>query len=378
MIKEYDVIIVGAGPAGSSFAYNLKRMNSSIRILLLDKSSFPRYKPCGGGVSPEIANYFDFSLEPVIDYVCNDVVMRAGGQDYITNKYPLWMVRREKFDTFIVEQAKNIGVEVITECLAEKLLNKANECILQTDVGDFKSKIIVLAHGSRGTLAKKCGYDIDNKIFAALEYEHYTKNQHGKLFVDFDNIQNGYAWNFPKSDGLSLGVGGVFKGSNIKVSLPNKLKEYISKFNVIKVDKNNLHGHPIEMYSGRKNLVNNRVILIGEIAGCVDPLTAEGIRPAVKSGYLAASVVNDYFKSNNLTTLKKYNKMFHKEIGSDLRYASIMAWFLYNYYDRVVSIIASNIAVHAFMSVFSGNSTYKEKIHFRRISSMLLKVILNR
>ena len=54
MTKLYDVIIIGAGPSGTSCAYNIKRLNPEANVLLLDKAEFPRYKPCGGGVSPRL------------------------------------------------------------------------------------------------------------------------------------------------------------------------------------------------------------------------------------------------------------------------------------------------------------------------------------
>lgn len=378
MNHKYDVIVIGAGPSGCSFSYNLKKLNPDASILLLDKSEFPRYKPCGGGVSPEVANYFDFDLTSQIDYVCNKMVMQANKQEYISDKYPLWMVRREKFDDFLMQKARGIGVEFLNECEALEVINGKNECQVKTGKGNFSSDLVVLAHGSRGIIHKKLSINLENKVFAALEYEHYTNNLDGNLYINLDIIRCGYAWNFPKSDGLSLGAGGSFKGKNKKQSLPKALKDYVSDFKVESVDKEHLHGHPVETYSGRKNLVYNRVLLIGEIAGCVDPLTAEGIRPAIKSGFIAANTVSEFLTTNKLLSLKKYNKAFHNEIGKDLRYANIMGYFLYKHYDRVLPIISSKHAINGFMSVFSGQATYREKIHFKRIISMLIRVIFKK
>lgn len=376
MNTQYDVIVIGAGPSGSAFSYNLKKLNSAANILLLDKAIFPRYKPCGGGVSPEVVNYFDFDLTDEIDYVCNQVVMKANNQEFSSYKYPLWMVRRERFDDFLVSKARNIGVEILNDCEALGVVNAKEECIVKTNNGDFRSKVVILAHGSRGILQKKLGIDLKNKVFAALEYEHYTNDLDGKLYVDFDTIKHGYAWNFPKSTGLSLGAGGSFKGQSKKIGLPQALKNYVKNFNVETIEKEHLHGHPIEAYSGRRKLVYNRVLLIGEIAGCVDPLTAEGIRPAIKSGYLAARSVSKYLSTKKLSILKQYNKDFHNEIGKDLRYAGIMGYFLYKYYNRIIPIISSANSINSFMGVFSGQSTYRQKINFKRISNMIIRVIL--
>ncbi|MBX9598777.1 MAG: geranylgeranyl reductase family protein [Burkholderiales bacterium] len=376
MTKLYDLIIIGAGPSGTSCAYNIKRLNPGARVLLLDKAEFPRYKPCGGGVSPEVANYLDFDLKPAIDSVCDTVVMVANGQEITADKYPLWMVRREKFDNYLLSKVKDKGVEFKHSVEVQDIITTNETPTVITSIGEFQAKIVIIAEGGRGKLAKKLGYAAKNTILAAMEYEHYTAESDGKLYIDFDYNDSGYAWNFPKSDGLSLGIGGFVKGKEKgKVGLPHKLLNYTKQFSVNELDKKNLHGHPILLYSGRQKLVHNRVMLIGEIAGCVDPLTAEGIRPAIKSGFLAAKVINYALAKNDFKSLVNYDLAFHKEIGSDFYYARIMSYFLNKNLKRVLPMLTSARAVNAFMSVFSGKSTYHEKINWRRIGKLIWKSI---
>lgn len=222
MIKHYDVVIVGAGPSGTSCAYNIKRFNPQASVLLLDKADFPRYKPCGGGVSPEVQNYFDFDLMPGIDSICNEVVMVANGKQISSDKHPLWMVRREKFDNFLLEKARLIGVNFIGNCEVKEIIQESNQAAVLTSLGKFDAKVVVIAEGSLGKLAKKLGYTVKHTLFAAMEYEKYTSKLDGKLYIDFDYNDSGYAWNFPKSDGLSLGIGGLSK-EHSKLGLPKKL-----------------------------------------------------------------------------------------------------------------------------------------------------------
>ena len=110
----YDCIIVGAGPAGGTAAYHLAKKGRS--VLVLEKDSLPRYKPCGGGVSSAIAQWFDFDFSPAISakvdtsrftWKLEDVV-----EAKIGTKEPIWMVRREVFDHFLVQQAQNQGAEL--------------------------------------------------------------------------------------------------------------------------------------------------------------------------------------------------------------------------------------------------------------------------
>lgn len=100
---------------------------------------------------------------------------------------------------------------------------------VQTDSqGSLSARLIVLAEGGRGKLAKKLGIAPHNNILVAMEYEHYTDNLDGRLYLDFDYNVSGYAWNFPKSDGLSLGIGGFLKGKARNGGLPGKLANYDS------------------------------------------------------------------------------------------------------------------------------------------------------
>ena len=370
----FDVIIIGAGPSGSSCAYNLKRNYPAVKVLLLDKSEFPRYKPCGGGVSPEVANYLDFDLIPGVDSICNEVVMVANGRQIMTENYPLWMVRREVFDNYLLSQAKEAGVEFCSGCeVADIQKNNDDNYQVLTTTGNLFAKIVVIAEGGRGKLAKKLGIAPKNNILAAMEYEHYTTSLDGKLYIDFDYNDSGYAWNFPKSDGLSLGIGGLIKGRVKGAGLPKKLTSYAKQFKVDKLIKEHLHGHPIELYSGKQKLVYDRIILIGEIAGCVDPLTAEGIRPAIKSGYLAAKSIVLALKNNDLGQVKSYSNIFHEEIGKDMQRARLMSYFLNQHMQKVLPMLSNEAAVRGFMQVFSGQSSYTEKINLRRVLKLITR-----
>ena len=105
----YDCIVVGAGPAGASAAYHLSKRGH--QVLLLEKALLPRYKPCGGGVSPEIAQWFDFSFEPVISQKVTRAryTWKLGEVIEADLETPIWLGRRNEFDHYIVKQAQGQG-----------------------------------------------------------------------------------------------------------------------------------------------------------------------------------------------------------------------------------------------------------------------------
>lgn len=107
----FDCIIVGAGPAGGTAAYHLAKKGRS--VLVLEKETLPRYKPCGGGVSPVVADWFDFDFSPAISLKVKTVRYTWNMEDVVLadlqTPEPIWMVRRDIFDHFLIQQAQNKG-----------------------------------------------------------------------------------------------------------------------------------------------------------------------------------------------------------------------------------------------------------------------------
>jgi len=110
----YDCIVVGAGPAGGSAAYHLAKRGR--RVLVLEKEALPRYKPCGGGVSPQVAEWFDFDFSPAISLKTRDFRFTWNLSDPVelnlSELEPIWMVRRDIFDQFLIQQAQRQGAEL--------------------------------------------------------------------------------------------------------------------------------------------------------------------------------------------------------------------------------------------------------------------------
>lgn len=374
----YDVIIIGAGPSGSSCANNIKRFHPSASVLLIDKATFPRYKPCGGGISNEVKNYLDFDFSEAVSYYNRDVILKAN-QTTTQTQCDMILVRREQFDNFLVKKAADNGVTVLMNHEVTDIQHEKKHAIVKTNHGDFEGKIIVIAEGSLGRLARKLKIAPKNNVAPALEYEHESRMSQDILQVDFDYNQSGYAWVFPKSDGLSMGVGRFSKQKKEnEASLQEQLKRYLADHGVHEIKRSQQHGHPVQLYSGKHNLVHGRIMLIGEIAGCVDPLTAEGIRPAIKSGFYAAKTIALALQKNKLSLLKKYNRDFHHHIGKDFRYARFAAYFLFRYFEKLLPQFSTPRAANAFVSVFNGEKQYSDYIGIKKILKIVKQTFSKR
>ena len=169
----YDCIVVGAGPAGATSAYHLAKKGYS--VLLLEKASLPRYKPCGGGVSPIVQEWFDFDFSPAISVKSNRVLCTWENEDVVevdlTNN-PIWMVRRDVFDHFLVKQAVKQGVTLQDNTEVTAIEFNSDHWQVKTQTGVFTGKYLIGADGSKGSMAKWLGFKKQKKsIVGALELE---------------------------------------------------------------------------------------------------------------------------------------------------------------------------------------------------------------
>ncbi|MDR9404836.1 MAG: FAD-dependent oxidoreductase, partial [Halothece sp. Uz-M2-17] len=174
MSQFYDCIIVGSGPAGASAGYHLAKRGYS--VLILEKESLPRYKPCGGGVSPIIQEWFDFDLSPAISLKVNATRYTWQQDDPVEvpleNTESLWMVRRDVFDYFLVQQGQKKGVNLVENTLVTGVEEQNHQVSIKTRYGNYQGRYLIAADGGRGPLAGWLGFKNRKRVLAgALETE---------------------------------------------------------------------------------------------------------------------------------------------------------------------------------------------------------------
>jgi len=325
----YDCIIVGAGPAGGTAAYHLAKRGRS--VLVLEKESLPRYKPCGGGVSPAIAKWFDFDFSPAISVKVNTIRYTWKMDDPVQAKLntpePMWMVRRDIFDHFLIQQAQKQGAELRDNTEVKSIEFKSDHWQVNTASGTFSGRYLIAADGAKGPMAKLLGFkERKRRLGGALEVEAPAQVQNGHIaHFEFGMVKNGYIWNFPKADGYSIGIG-TFRGGEGQ-DFKSILSEYATLFGIdIKTSKQ--YGHPLCLWDGNQKLHTQNAILAGEAACVVDPMTAEGIRPSIFSGLKAAEAI-DRAIAGELNALERYTQTITEEWGADMAWAQKLAAVFY-------------------------------------------------
>ncbi|MEB3289241.1 MAG: geranylgeranyl reductase family protein [Leptolyngbya sp.] len=327
----YDCIIVGAGPAGSTAAYHLSRAGH--QVLLLEAATLPRYKPCGGGVSPQVAEWFDFDFTPAISIKARKLRYTLNLQDPVEVELPedraVWMVRRDQFDHFIVQQAQRQGATLWDGTKAKSIEAKGDTWQVETSQGPVEGRFLIAADGARGSMAKWLGFTQRRyRLAAAIEIEpRLDMPDEPVVHFDLGMLKQGYVWNFPKADGYSIG-GGVFRsGDQRRQDLRGPVADYAAEFDV---DAKAVQpfGHPIFIWDGPQPLHTHRALLAGEAACVVDPFTAEGIRPSIFSGVKAADAISQALQGDD-GAIPRYSEVMNREWGEEMRWARRLAQVVY-------------------------------------------------
>lgn len=320
----FDCIVVGAGPAGSITAYQLAQRGHS--VLLLEKHTLPRYKPCTGAIAPSIADWLDFDITPAIDQKLRRIryTWQMGDpiEANLETEEPMWIVRRDIFDHYLVKQALKAGVTLNDGTLVLGIEFKDNAWIVETEHGTNAGRYLVAADGADGPMARWLGFKAEKvRQSYVLEIDLPEPVANPTMAFEFGLVKQGCLWNFPKHQRHSLGIT-RFVGNTLKhpeQSLAAYAQDLGSSF-----EAGQLYAHGLKLWNGNQPLHTQQALLVGEAAALVDPMTAEGIRPAIFSGIKAAAAIDNALKGDK-QALAHYSQTIHSEWGNDIQWSQRIA-----------------------------------------------------
>ncbi|WP_083449880.1 geranylgeranyl reductase family protein [Luteipulveratus mongoliensis] len=288
--ETYDVVVVGAGPAGSSAARAAAQAGA--RTLVLDRAQFPRYKTCGGGlIGPTLAHLPDDFDLPVQQNIHRATFTLAGRRTTTrsADRTVLRLVNRTDLDDRLLHAAATAGADVRQGVTVTAVEETGDLVTLRTSAGPVRARWVIGADGSASRLGRHVGVEVrqtDLGLEVELDAGPAADWDH-RIAIDFGPHPGSYAWVFPKDGLLTVGVI-MAKGQ------PEQTRAYLSSF----IEQQRLSGLPEVRSSGHLTrcrtpdspLGRGRVLLAGDAAGLLEPWTREGISYAVRSGLLAGSV----------------------------------------------------------------------------------------
>lgn len=359
----FDCIIVGAGPAGGSAAYHLAKNGHS--VLILDKAEFPRTKSCGGGVSPAIAQWFDFDFAPVVQNHVSQVKytfkMSDSAEVQLEGVTPMWMVQREQFDNFLIEQATGKGAEFKSGVELTGASLQGDTWQVQTSAGTFEGKYLIAADGANSTVAKLLGMDDTSTVAAAsLQVPGEVSDRRKSMaFFDFGSLKNGFMWCFPKADGYSFSAAYVRNPKGKPDELKKQLYKYAEIFD-LDPSLGEYREHPLNLWEKERTIHGDRFVLAGEAAGIVDPLIGEGIRPAMFTGVKAAEAIIGAL-NGDANALANYTESINKEWGDNLAKADFLAGIFYKAPKIAYKVgVKRPVAGQLMGKILCGESSYSQ------------------
>jgi menaquinone-9 beta-reductase len=313
---DYDVIVVGGGPAGCAFTRSLIGRDSTLRALLVDKSRFPRDKVCGDALThhaiPAVRRVFPELqwLTPSDSFTSREVLQYPNGRSLVREGRALDVIPRVDFDNALWQATTDAGAETLEGARVTGILTdggRVRGVKVQRDGAErvLTCRLLVGADGSRSVVRRATGLpDRDYVIHALRHYVRDVPETTNGLIFFFDLPHWGYFWIFPfVRDGerwANLGYGNASDNRRLKERFWHycrtpEVRRYLGDARF----EGKLVGFPLNMarftWTGRlsRPLWGPGYILLGDAASLIHPLSGEGISFAIESGRIAADILLD-------------------------------------------------------------------------------------
>ncbi|MGQ0571998.1 MAG: NAD(P)/FAD-dependent oxidoreductase, partial [Armatimonadota bacterium] len=293
--------------------------------LLLDKEAFPRDKPCGGGVCVRAARLLPFDLTPVVERTAYGVQfsLRQTRSFSLRSSNPLtYQTQRSRLDTLLVERAVAAGVRLRERSPIRSVERYSSHVVIRGGNQIFEGRALVAADGANGSTARLAGLKVYRRIGIAMEANAtppggVPREWEDLVGLDLGAVPGGYGWIFPRGDHVNIGVGGWLQTA---ASLRGHLAKLVRFYGLDAGRLWGVRGYHLPVRRPDAPLVDGNILLVGDAAGLLDPLTGEGIHAAIWSGSVAARHLTA-FMAGGAPDLRGYHRDVAAGLLPDLRVA---------------------------------------------------------
>jgi geranylgeranyl reductase family protein len=323
-MEHWDVVVVGGGPAGAVTAAAARRADPSARVLVLDRADFPRDKVCGDGIAPEALDVLaGLGLDPGALTAGYPEVARLrlrspGGATVERAMHrPASVVPRAVFDERLLRAALGPRTELRRHVVRKLTVHAA--CV-EVD-GVLTAGVVVGSDGAESVVRRALGLAPNGSTQLAIAIRGYAPVPAGldgvQAILTTEQRWPAYAWSFPLGDGrANVGYGELVSGGVNREGLLTGLSRLLPG-----VEPQQLKAHRLPLSTGRPRQPDGRVLLAGDAASLINPLTGEGIFYAVLSGALAGAAA-----VRGADAGAAYRRALRRRLGRHLLHSSTASW----------------------------------------------------
>jgi digeranylgeranylglycerophospholipid reductase len=336
-----DVIVVGAGPAGSMAAKAVAEAGFTVTVY--EKGPLKREKPCGGGVSDRVEREFHLKeSDNFWERYCEGIFLCSPDNRTVFLKDEQngrgFLVMRETFDYYLIQKAQKAGAEFVEGRHVTPFVENGKVKGVKTKDGTVKSDIVIACDGTPSTFARELGIYTPDGYNQALTYQYQMKMDNAEIDEKIGDTMEiyfghrwapyGYSWIFPKHGKVTVGCGTwLYAVRKTKANLKKCLDTFIAQHPIASKKLENAEIlYPQSGKMGFPGIVKttylDNFMLAGDAAGFVSVPTGEGIYYSMVTGKIAGEVAATALKHSNTSKqfLKKYKQKTDKKIGSDMKW----------------------------------------------------------
>jgi len=363
-----DVLVVGAGPAGSTAARTLAR--HGLRVQLLERARFPRNKPCGGGITMRALGRFPWlgaALRRITTHHVSRLYLEgpSGRSVVLTSETPtVLLIRRVEFDDLLARLAVESGAELVEGAWVSQVsADEDGTAVTTRDGREFRGRYLVAADGVNGIVTRRLGlhpgWDADSVALDMMEEtpnEGLRTTEPGTLWVAYGHGgTDGYGYIFPKRDHVNVGIGCLLSYFRERIdAAPYEMQQRfvgdLRRRGLLDGESSRTCFTPSHIPVGGPigETARGRVLVTGDAGGFVNAYTAEGIYYAMVSGDLAAAAIADAEARDDpragRDVGRRYQSAWKREIGAELRDAVLIQRYLFREPGRIEGVIAAGDA----------------------------------
>lgn len=327
--RALDLLVVGAGPAGAATAIGALRADPDLRVALLDRATFPRDKACGDGIAPHV---LDLLAQHGVTGLLDDwtpvtrLRLRRGALEVDREmRAPAYVVPREVFDARLVSAALRAGAMLVQHRV--RALSESPDAVGVDD--RFRAAVVVGADGASSVVRRHLGRTQQASALAIRGYVPTDRARAGAQVIAFGTgVQPSYAWAFDCGDGTSnVGYGELLAPDRqhpTRTQLLHRLEDLLPG-TTLGAERWRAHHLPLSSRHGA-HPGRGRLLLVGDAAGLVNPMTGEGIYYAVATGLLAGRAVADALRDGTTATVAaRHARDTEALLGRHLRHTDLAA-----------------------------------------------------